>query len=967
MKPLAQFLSDRRTSDSKKANVRGLGLQKGNYFIHSKDYDSFLDSFHEYVFDEGHAANLIEVHREFSPILIDLDFRYPSGGPLERRFTNEEIYNFIDEYAKILCRFFPIESLEEPLRFIIQTKPAPEKAEKNDEPIHKDGIHIICPDVSISSKNQYALRGYILEQKIVEKCFGNEPINPAGEIFDRAVIASNGWFLYGACKPEKQRYKNIKMYLLEASSQNNSRLSPETLDSYTNREFIGLLSIRRNHTEENFCDVRPEMEDEWYRLATKWSAPERTVRPAKALNHFATEQGETDSSKMANQEEAISVRSAYTKEDIKKAFDLARECLNPETRARDYHKWVELALVLRNIEDSEEALRTWMHISRKVAGYEHTVESDFANKWTSLCQSQVESAKQIKMGTLYHWVKQDNPKKYEVIRDRDVIDYAYNHENGSHVEIANLILRCYRHEYRCAPNMKSYDWYQYENHCWKPVKQPMELRASISNRIRDIYTKAVSMAIDKELATEGDDAKKILQERQKKLNKVKANLENSGFKDSVMKEVTEKFYQEDFREQLDSDTCLVGVGNGVLVLNYYDADSGKTIVHFREGKPDDFISLQIGKFKNMPAINYVPYDASNPQVKEIMDFFNKLFPQPELREYVLTLLSACLEGKNREQRFYIFQGEGSNGKSAIIRFIEMVFGEYQVQTQATLITRKQNDSGAAAPQMVAMRNKRFVHMQEPEEGEKINSSLMKQLSGEDMFSARGLYKDQENFTITARLFLCCNRFPPVNSIDNGTWRRLRVIKFISEFRDADRFKDAADEREQAKKNIFKKEPSIETSDTYGFKAWRQTMLGLMVHYYEAEYLVHGLREPACIKEESEKYKADNDSFASFMQDRLVAEIGSETTLKEISTSYKDWLQSEPDKKKLSPADIRQKLIDRFGKPVTRSHREKDVFRGVRIAGESEDISGNVVSENETVEAQDANVVTAPKSARNKKA
>ena len=78
-----------------------------------------------------------------------------------------------------------------------------------------------------------------------------------------------------------------------------------------------------------------------------------------------------------------------------------------------------------------------------------------------------------------------------------------------------------------------------------------------------------------------------------------------------------------------------------------------------------------------------------------------------------------------------------------------------------------------------------------------------------------------------------------------------------------------------------------------------------------------------------------------MQERLISEIGSETDVKDIRKEYKIWLQSEPDKKSLSPADVRQKLIDKFGKPILRKGG-KEMFQGVRIAGLLEDVSGNYV-------------------------
>ena len=944
-KSLLTFLAECRAgpAEVKSANVRGFpGPQVGNYKIKPKDYDAFLDSLHQYIFVDGGAANLVEVHRDFSPILIDLDFRYKSGGPLERQFTDEHIYNFCNGYAKILCHFFQIESLEEPLRFLVQLKPGPEKAVKNKEPLHKDGIHIICPDVSVTPEIQHALRGHVIEQGLVQEIFGETGIiNPPTDIFDRSVIAQNGWFFYGACKQDQHRYKNTKMYLLETTGEQMIQLTPKSLDEYTNRQLLSLLSIRKNHVEFNFCEMREERQEVWDKLVGTWLAgdPKAVVTTTQEANtnEFTADQ-------------SVSVRAAYTAEDISMAFRLARECLNPDVRAGTYHKWVHLALCLRNICDNEEAFETWKHISKRVTGYEHTSDSEFAEKWLALRSSQAQLEKQVKIGTLYHWVKQDNFARYEEIRDEDNVDYVYNHDSGTHVEIANLITRLFRHEYRCSPMLKSYDWFHYEGHYWKAIMQPMDLRGSISTRIRHLYVKAERRVCDVELnPNTSEDMKKSLTEKKKRLMKVKENLENSNFKDSIMKELTEKFYQEDFRDKLNIKVNLLGVGNGILDLEATDPVTGNLTVEFREGRPDDMISLQMGKYKAFAAINYVPYDPNNKHNEAIHEFFRKLFPREDLREYFLTLLSACLFGRNKEQKFYILQGEGSNGKSALMRLVEMIYGEYQCSTQATIITRKQDGSGSAAPQLVKLKNMRYISLQEPEEGEKINSSLMKQLSGEDIISARGLYQGLENFAIVGRIFLCCNRFPPVNSIDNGTWRRLRVIKFESEFRDREAFKDEAHIKEMATKNIYPKEPSIERSTEHGFPAWREAFLSMLVWYYKEKYLANGseIREPLCVKEESDKYKSDNDSFASFMQERLVSEIGSELDHKDILKEYKVWLQSEPDKKKLSPADVRQKLIDKFGKPLSR--KGKEMFQGVRIAGLLEDVSGNYV---ESAEAQE---------------
>jgi P4 family phage/plasmid primase-like protien len=988
--PFLNFLTAHKATGEGNPTMTGMGnLDKGSYRVKPTEYDTFLDLMYDYVFVKKRQANLIEQHWDHGgPILIDLDFRYEGGKDVsvERRITSEQIYNFVLAYVKILCRYFEVEKFEKKLRFIVQMKPTTETDTKKD--LLKDGIHINCPDITLEAEIQHGLRGALIQEHVLEKVFEESGvINPAVDIFDRAPIHRNGWFFHGCSKPAKYPYKNEIVFQLDCISADEINLVEVPINNLTNREYLSLLSIRKNHSEEDTLVVRPEMQEEWSELEKAWSAGDPKIIPPLTLTSGTTVAlSESENSENDN----ISVRSPYTDDDIKMAFRLARECLNPMTRAKSYAKWVELALLLRNIGGTafeKEAIETWVFISRKVPEYESEQESTFVEKWIGLRASHAEVTKQIKMGTLIHWVKQDNMKRYEDIRDEDNVDYAYNRDSGTHVEIANLVFRETREEYRCAPNQKGVDWFHYEGHAWRQIKLPMELRAMISGRIRNLYTKAERKANDIELqqgsydnpevkkwmektkkeiqeAADNGDAsaqqflalgsvRKQINEKKKKLMKVKMNLENSSFKDSVMKELTEKFYKEDFKDILDTKVNLVGLANGVLNLEAERADpddlTGNTkikYVEFRNGNPDDFISLQMGKIKQYSALSYSPYDENDPNIKKIKDFFSQLFPDIELRDYVLALLAACLYGRNKEQKFYIYTGEGSNGKSAILRFIEMVFGEYQTSTQATLVTRKQSDSGAAAPQIVQMRNKRFVGLQEPEEGERINTSLMKQLSGEDMISARGLYKDTENFAITGRIFLCCNNLPPVSSIDNGTWRRLRVIFFGTQFWDAEKFKGKEgsaewkkDVESKAKENIFPKDEDVEK---YGFPAWRQSMLSLLVHIYETVILKVGLKEPNCVTNASSTYKKNNDSFSSYMEERLIKDAGAQTREKDIMKDYKNWLAQEPEKKALTAVDIRRKMVEKYGKPIVDKKDGKEAYRGVRIAIEGEDVSGNFI-------------------------
>ena len=297
-----------------------------------------------------------------------------------------------------------------------------------------------------------------------------------------------------------------------------------------------------------------------------------------------------------------------------------------------------------------------------------------------------------------------------------------------------------------------------------------------------------------------------------------------------------------------------------------------------------------------------------------------------LREYALTLYSACLEGANHEQKFYIMAGSGGNGKSKIIDLMGKTFGEYQDSLSATALTRKRADAGNANPEFIDLKAKRFVSMVEPEEGEKINTSLMKQLSGQDMLKVRGLYRGQEGFIFTARIFMSCNELPAVSSMDNGTWRRLRVIPHVATFVEEGKPTNPA-------AHIHPRDPMLDVK----IARWRPYFASILVWYYETYYLRTGLNEPSQVTAASTKYKEENDVFAAFAQECLIREVGSEVKIADVLRRNKEWIKFNPGRKVLPKPAFIMKMAEVYGKPIDAAG---NIYAGVRIAMEDEDISGN---------------------------
>jgi len=177
----------------------------------------------------------------------------------------------------------------------------------------------------------------------------------------------------------------------------------------------------------------------------------------------------------------------------------------------------------------------------------------------------------------------------------------------------------------------------------------------------------------------------------------------------------------------------------------------------------------------------------------------------------------------------------------------------------------------------------------------------------------------------AKIFISCNDMPPVSKMDNGTWRRVRVIPHLSIFKDPD------DPAIDPAKNIYEKDLYLEGKIPH----WRGAFLGLLVHYYEKHYLEHGLKEPACVMAASNKYKEENDIFNKFFEENFVRDSAAAPILaREVKNIWRDWKRSMG-----RAIDLREgAVLDRMKEMCGAGSTDKE-FSGIRVMDEAPDLSG----------------------------
>ncbi len=921
--PFRLFIEARRAAEKGDVSFTGMGTVKGKFFVKDEEYTQFLDLLHDYLFEQHkRPVNLVEQRRSdlATPLLIDLDFKYPAGQALQRTFELSHVHAFVRKYVENLTHFYDLEG-HNPLRFFITLRPSPYEDKKTNTLNRsiKDGVHIECPDLVLLSEHQQVLRHRSIEHGNLAATFRNTGyINAEKDVFDEAIVKKNGWFFYGESKPDIPAYNLASVYVYDPTT---GTYHEENKDNYTSRQLLELLSIRYN-LELSQAPFKEETQEEWRGFQASGGRRENIVPPEEASHENV----------MVVSTTASNVYEQLERDKINTARLLATECLSAE-RASGYQSWIEVGWCLHNIDPSDEMFQTWMDFSSKsTKACENNINGlirEWKRGWT---RSQRE--KQFTIRSLHMWAKQDNPKKYRKIMDKSFVDFVEREVDATHTHIARLMKRMYENDYCASVDSKKVDWFQFVGTCWKKLPQGIELRNKMTNEVAEIIIET-RRSVREKLQNENTD-QSFIDNRMKKLLNVEKSLYQSGFKDSVMKDCIGLFYEEDFTQKLNANQYLIGFNNGVVDLRAVrtlDDGTQEYYVNFRKAEPSDFVTFMAGRYptKNCDPIDYVEYDPTDPEQApihaEIDDFMSKVFPRPELRRYMWRKLASCLEGANKEQTYETWIGVGGNGKSKLVDLMSMALGDYASSLQSTALTRKRPDAGAANPDIMAIRNKRFIYMAEPDDREPLNTSRMKQFTGEDDVEARGLFEDQTKFKITGKIFMLCNAFPAINTMDRGTWRRVRAVPFES------KFVDPNVEEVNAEGNIYPRDNQLDAK----MKRWRSLFMSRMVHIYKTEYLPYGLGTiPTIVTQESNKYQESFDSVAKFMNARIreISKGGYEASIKDIFRVYKNWYESIGGGvgRKLSQQELYKRLTDKCGDPS-----DKKTFKQMRLFEDDADI------------------------------
>ena len=870
-----------------------------SYYIKPNEVDKFHEYYYDHVFVKKRKAYLTEGIKdlEITPIKIDLDFRAwqkcEDGDVPQRLYKMEDIIKICQLYMKVMEDWLITPDPNERECFIMEKDhPGFDKDNNGNIKVNdvgekriKDGVHIMFPNITTKTFLQLEFRKYVFKncEDILDKYNYD---NSYANIFDRCVIDRNNWQMYGSRKnTDSLAYKVTQIIEVYQDTFNKVELS-----KYSNKELVSLLSVRNSN--EIPSSIKTEKEFEMEEL-------EHKQQILKRKRKMYSTKGNKKVTRRMPRDDLILIHG-YTDKSSSEWVKGYIDCLSVE-RAQNYDTWIEVGWALHNIDNVTGASKTghcvllkdWIKWGRQPgSGYEMEPIDTYEDAWDNMrCSG-------YGIGSLKIWAKEDalkqhdqdvaaglkkpsDPTLYEKIVTRDlyngILKATAGKKGGTSFDVAKVMYQMYKDDFICV-SIKDTLWYYYDHnlHRWVLDDKGIHLRMKISN---DVWKKFNDFGnrIAADVAEPGDEN----EIRRDKIYKTTARLKDTSFKNSIMVECTELFYDKTrrFYEELDSNMNLIGFNNGVYNL---------LTDEFRSGKPEDYISMSTN-------IDFIRHDPNSREVTEIKKFMSQILINDNVRNYVVKLMASFLSGSTKNEKFHVWSGCGGNGKSKLIELLEMAMGDYAGKMNITALTTKRVGSGDANPELARTKGKRFVNLQEPDEKSKLNVGLMKELTGGDKIIVRALYKEPIEFKPQFKLVLTCNDKPELPANDEGTWRRVMLVQFTSKFTHTPH---GHYENPKIKKNWIpddkiNPEFPIDESLNERFNDWTESFMSYLLHVYKTEVKNKTMKEPKEVQEYTKQYRDQNEQFNEFINDRIIYEPGNDCILQfsAIMSEYREWYKA----------------------------------------------------------------------------
>ena len=349
-------------------------------------------------------------------------------------------------------------------------------------------------------------------------------------------------------------------------------------------------------------------------------------------------------------------------------------------------------------------------------------------------------------------------------------------------------------------------------------------------------------------------------------------------------------YMSVYENELDRNINLFNCQNGTFDFSNYT---------LRAHNSTDMIT----------AISNVIYDPAA-ESELLRRFISDIMQDdPERIAYLQKCIGYSITGHTNLECFFITYGKSTrNGKGTLDTLVRYALGGYAgAAAPETFSSSKYKSSeDKPNPALVSIRNKHFVSVSEPEEQMQLNAAFVKQLTGNDVIRARGLYQSGIEFVPQFKLWMNTNYLPAVSDETVFSSNRVIVIPFERHF--------SEEERDTSLKHKLK-DPEVVSA----FFNW-------CLDGYE-QVKREGLVMPDFIRNAVDQYAISQNRIREFLNECLINDEDGKIRFSALYKTYREYCR-QGNYKEYSRSRFKSKVMDCLN---IRSYNNQDYVFGKAFA------------------------------------
>lgn len=396
-------------------------------------------------------------------------------------------------------------------------------------------------------------------------------------------------------------------------------------------------------------------------------------------------------------------------------------------------------------------------------------------------------------------------------------------------------------------------WYIYDGRVWRPDQHDIKI-AEMAKDFRDTLLAFVPRI------TSEDTRKRFLERVQK--------LDQRKYRDLMVKDAASDPAVTVDMSAFDRDKFLFNCHNGTINL---------LTGEFKAHDPADMLT-------KMTEVDYVPDAVCD----RWLSFMDEVMEGDKGRiRYLQKAIGYAMSGDTRLECMFILYGATSrNGKGTTMETILRILGEYGRTAKPDMLSKKGfADSSGPSEDVARLNGARMVNVSEPEKSMQIDASLTKQMTGNNILTARFLRENSFEFKPQFKLFIDTNHLPQISDMTLFESDRIKIIPFNRHF--------TAEERDIDLKSFFARSENLSGILNWCLEGFRL-------------YMTEGLGMPDSVENATKEYRQQSDRIMMFTSQCVKKEIGQELRAQAVYSRYKDWC-AENGFKYENAANFRKKM------------------------------------------------------------